>query len=76
MVFRMGIGALDPEVSHSIFPFSLQGDSGGPETRSDPWSVGMSCRALCPGVMSPATQPPSPVSIPKSAATWSGSRKP
>lgn len=37
----MGMG------SHASFPFFPQGDSEG-----DLWSVGVSCRALCPGVMS------------------------
>lgn len=61
MVIRMG--TLDQEgltqASLSLHRVTLE----------DLWSVGVSCRALCPGVMSPVTLPPSLVSIPKSATT-------
>jgi hypothetical protein len=45
-------------------------------TLGDLWSVRVPCRELCPGVMSLVTPPPSLVSTPKSATTWSGSGRP
>lgn len=66
MVIRMGTG-------HWIQNILMQASPSPHRViLEDPWSVEASCRALCPGVMSPVTLPPSLVSIPKSAATWSG----
>lgn len=38
-------------------------------TRGALWSAGASCKALCPGVTSPVTQPPSQGFTPKSTTT-------
>lgn len=70
MVVRTGLGTLDPKL---LTPASLSPRRGIP---GDPWSVEASCRALCPGVMSLATQRPSLGSTPKCADTWTGSGTP
>lgn len=65
MVIRMRMNAVNPggftQPETPSFPHRV--------TPGDPWSVEASCRALCPGVMSLVTTPPSLVSIPKSATT-------
>lgn len=70
MVIKMEVETMDQKVLTQAPP------SPHRVTPGDLWSVGASCRALCPGVTSPVTLLLSLVSTPKSAATWSGSGTP